>query len=76
MFVCFSFDYLFNQPDGLAFFLWSETFPALMLIAMEARLISFDDHKHNYHHQITFSICSSGCYNSSPAAKQNLKLMI
>jgi len=29
--------------------------------------------KHNQHHQITFSICSSVCYNS---AKQNLKLMI
>jgi len=32
--------------------------------------------KHNQHHQITFSICSSGCYNSHTAAKQNLKLMI
>jgi len=31
--------------------------------------------KHNHHHQITFSICSSGCYNSCTAAKQNLKLM-
>jgi len=31
--------------------------------------------KHNQHHQITFSICSSGCYNSHTAAKQNLKLM-
>ena len=32
--------------------------------------------KHNQHHQITFSICSSGCYNSCTAAKQNLKLII
>jgi len=31
--------------------------------------------KHNQHHQITFSLCSSGCYNSCTAAKQNLKLM-
>jgi len=27
------------------------------------------------HHQITFSICLSGCYNSCTSAKQNLKLM-
>jgi len=32
--------------------------------------------KHNQHHQIPFSICSSGCYKSHIAAKQNLKLMI
>jgi len=31
--------------------------------------------KLNHHQQITFSICSSGCYNSCTAAKENLKLM-
>jgi len=32
--------------------------------------------KHNQHHQITFSICSSGFYNSRLTAKQHLKLTI
>jgi len=32
--------------------------------------------KHNQHHHITISICSSGCYNSDTAAKRNLKLMM
>jgi len=31
--------------------------------------------KHNQHHQITFSICSSGSYNSRITAKQHLNLM-
>jgi len=31
---------------------------------------------HSGDHQITLSICSSGCYKSHTAAKQNLKLMI
>jgi len=30
---------------------------------------------HSGDHQITFTICSSGCYNSHVAAKQNLKLI-
>jgi len=32
--------------------------------------------KHNQNHQITVSLCSSGCYNSDKAAKQNLKLIM
>jgi len=32
--------------------------------------------KHNQHHQITFIIWSSGCYNIDTEAKLNLKLMI
>jgi len=32
--------------------------------------------KHNQHHLITFSICSSGCYKSHTAGKQNINLVI
>jgi len=28
--------------------------------------------KHNQQYQITFSVCSSGCYKSHTTAKQNL----
>jgi len=30
--------------------------------------------KHNQHHQRTFSICSSDCYNSGISAKQNKRV--
>jgi len=32
--------------------------------------------KHNQPQRISLLCCSSGCYNSCPAAKQHLKLMI